>query len=451
MDIPKLKLPEPLPNRKLSNKLEKFLNNKTIKKWDGNRFLSSLFYLYLFNKYKHSCVGLNIDLHIRPLDKQEMIFHNMRLNNAVIQLVNCIKKGMSTVIIPVSLYFRSGPGHANLLIYRKKDNVIEHFEPHGQMYGDGSSETELYNKLINQRLEDLVDTINFNLLDQRVKLVPANEVCPRIDGLQALEGIIEKNIDVEGGYCVAWSMFFAELVLKNPEYSSNELLSNVYRILDKMSLRDQSNYLRRIIRGYVNLIYEKVEKYFSFMTDNKFSVDNISSNTDKEILIILVGKFELIVEYHRQLSDNPSLTKTQFMDNINKKKMENPYNLLSQLSTSNITSTLNHIDNILHPSPASPGFIKSVTPTPKKASPKKTSLKPCPPGKERHPQTKRCRNIVVMSTVKPVEKPCPPGKERNPQTKRCRNIVTTKPVEKPCPPGKERNPHTKRCRNIKRG
>ncbi len=411
MDIPNLKLPEPLSNRKLSNKLEKFLNNKTIKKWNGNNIMSSLFYLYLFNKYKHSCGGLlNIELPIRPLKEYEMMFHMMSLTKSVIPLVNCIKKGMPTVIIPLLLYLGNGwSGHANLLIYRKKDNVIEHFEPHGQhiirINDINETETELYNKLINQRLEQLVDTINLNLLaDQRVKLVPANEVCPRIEGLQYLEEISSmKKKDIEGpGYCLAWSMFFTELVLKNPEYSSNELLSNIYSILDKMSLSKKSNYLKKVIRGYVNLIHEKVEKYFSFMTENKVSLADISPDTDKEILTILVGKFELIVEYHRQLSDNPSLTKSQFMDNINNMNSSDDSSddssdnssddRLSQLRTSNLTSILNHIDNILHPSPASPGFIKSVTPTPKKASTKKTSVKKAS-GKERNPQTKRCRNI----------------------------------------------------------
>ena len=45
----------------------------------------------------------------------------------------------------------------------------------------------------------------------------------------------------------------------------------------------------------------------------------------------------------------------------------------------------------------------------------------------------------------PIEKPCPPGKIRNPDTKRCRKIIE----KKPCPPGKERNPLTNRCRKIK--
>ena len=68
--------------------------------------------------------------------------------------------------------------------------------------------------------------------------------------------------------------------------------------------------------------------------------------------------------------------------------------------------------------------------------------KPCPPGKTRNPETKRCRKVKSTSP-----KPCPPGKTRNPVTKRCRKVKSTSP--KPCPPGKTRNPVTKRCRKVK--
>jgi hypothetical protein len=43
----------------------------------------------------------------------------------------------------------------------------------------------------------------------------------------------------------------------------------------------------------------------------------------------------------------------------------------------------------------------------------KTNLKPCPPGKVRNPDTKRCVKVKTP-------KPCPPGKVRNPKTGRCK-------------------------------
>ena len=62
----------------------------------------------------------------------------------------------------------------------------------------------------------------------------------------------------------------------------------------------------------------------------------------------------------------------------------------------------------------------------------------------------QCKNPVTHLKPEPEKKPCKPGKERDPITKRCRKIKTqkvivkSKPEKKPCKPGKERDPITKR-------
>ncbi len=544
MDVPKIKLPVPIMTRHLNKKLDVFTKYDVIKKWEGTPLVSTLFNLYLFNKYKHSCL-LNVKEHLGvflyiPEITNKNIYETYinRLFTQAKQLVDCIRNGSSIIVIPLTLQFVSS-GHANILIYRKKDNVIEHFEPHGSTYKATYFNNENRDKtyiLINKRLDQFIKFINDELAIHNhapVKLIPANEVCPRTLGLQSIEersSIKKKNIE-SPGYCAVWSMFFTELVLKNPEYSSNELLSIIFRILDQMSTEGESNYLRRVVTGYVNLIYEKIDKYYGFILGNKKDVlENLFNITDDHILKLISNKYMMIIEYQQQLYENPGLSKEQFIENLLKKqKKENdPF---EKKVIDDILTTLDKVETILHPSPISPlksakkscppGKIlnphtqrcvkvdppveksvveksvveksvveKSVVEKPvvEKSVVEKPVEKPCPPGKERHPQTKRCRNIVAEKPVekslvtgkpcppgkerhpqtkrcrnivvveKPLEKsvvtekPCPPGKERHPQTKRCRNIVTAKPVEKPvkkpCPPGKERNPHTKRCRNI---
>src|SRR3989344_3925083 len=103
-------------------------------------------------------------------------------------------------------------------------------------------------------------------------------------------------------------------------------------------------------------------------------------------------------------------------------------------------------------------------------SSKTDGLADCGPGRYRHPETNRCRNIIAGDVeLKPCEAgqarnpetnrcrssasddslvPCKTGQERNPETNRCRNIVSTASALKPCEPGQERNPETNRCRKI---
>lgn len=70
----------------------------------------------------------------------------------------------------------------------------------------------------------------------------------------------------------------------------------------------------------------------------------------------------------------------------------------------------------------------------------------CGPGKERHPETHRCRNISTSDEVTPI--PCKEGYIRNPDTNRCRQIAKVNQGSVACKEHQERNPETGRCRSV---
>lgn len=74
----------------------------------------------------------------------------------------------------------------------------------------------------------------------------------------------------------------------------------------------------------------------------------------------------------------------------------------------------------------------------------KSSLKSCPAGKYRNPETNRCRNINSSASLKP----CRADQIRNPETNRCRSIFSASSGLKPCKAGQIRNPETNRCRKA---
>jgi len=74
------------------------------------------------------------------------------------------------------------------------------------------------------------------------------------------------------------------------------------------------------------------------------------------------------------------------------------------------------------------------------------TLESCPAGKERNPDTNRCRSVVAVASV---PAPCPDAQERNPITNRCKAIsspAANAPVA--CKVDQERNPQTNRCKAI---
>ena len=214
---------------KLEQKLkyfkEKGINTKIIK-WTGTYIIKNLFYLYLLHKYTSKCLiyipikewnaphaGLNIWVN----NSQVIAFEEMLFEKVSIQIANCVKRGEQIVIIPLTITMETG-GHANVLIYRKNGNVIEHFEPHSSYMHIDLNISRIEQKLRNF-MKILQKVFAAKKLPANVAFASANDICPHLDGLQAFEDGIKNSVLETGeletsGYCLAWSMFFTELCLK---------------------------------------------------------------------------------------------------------------------------------------------------------------------------------------------------------------------------------------------
>ena len=501
-----IKLPEPIHTRKIHEKLDLFAQDNLIRRWAGYDIIDTLFYLYLFNKYKNQCLlkskgvtsttALGLELQIKHrMTNDDKILNKKHLDDIAKQLANCIKNGQTSVIIPLYLKTTRG-GHANILIYRKTGHVIEHFEPHGSYmeYTD-----QKLNDLIAKKLNEFIQILNNILIkDNRspVHLVTSNIVCPTRVGLQNLESLAtSKKLRLEGnGYCAAWSMFFSELALKNPTMSSSDLIRIIYDKLEKMDTTEkQSNYLRKIIIGYVNLIYEKIEKYFSFISGTKLTVESITELLKNRLrLDLFIKDYNTIIDIELQLLNNPSLTKEQYLNNLREQERNTSDSIELQRIRYQI-NTLEKMDTLLNPSPVS-GKTKSAKSRSKSAKSRSKSSK----SRSKSSSPLQLEEIIIdeeiekpvekITTLKKVDTPidleslssvssflitpnCPEGKIFNYEKGRCVKIkkqktkkispkISPKIVKKvnpkaktkklkPCPEGEERNPETGRCKKIK--
>lgn len=112
-------------------------------------------------------------------------------------------------------------------------------------------------------------------------------------------------------------------------------------------------------------------------------------------------------------------------------------------------STVTNTWQLMVPAPDEPNYWPPAPPVVVVApTSTETGLADCGPGKERNPETNRCRTIVSADTTSTLT-PCLPGQERNPGTNRCRSIETAAATTLvACAEGQERNPETNRCRSI---
>ena len=307
----RLKMPVPLSDKinydaAIAKKMDKiFQSHDKLQPFTSAFHLTNLFYLYLFKKYKTEChlpnqnrqgeekkLSMHFFLDVSDHENKSWFnilepFQTNTIKKTAEYVSQCIMSGTKILIIPLTIQTSFG-SHANLLIYRANTGVIEHFEPHGYEYGGRGKEYVV--RTLNGYLEDFVKLINKDIKAgnktlkegkekiPKITLIKADDVCPGFLGPQAREGLstIPKNALIEpNGYCEAWSMFFTELCLKNPEMSSREIYQ---ALMDKPELYENSNdYLRNVIRGYTAHISNKIEKHFSRVFDEPITSAKVHS------------------------------------------------------------------------------------------------------------------------------------------------------------------------------
>jgi hypothetical protein len=496
-------------NKKIEKKIHRLskLGLGKISEFIGTTPIEAMFYIYLLKKYKSPCflietTGgdfweiLGINLKIREVySAEESDYINEYLERIAVKLVHCIKNDANIIIIPLglSLYYPDGTNdaHANVLIYRKKFNHIEHFEPHGKV---GLFNNEKLNSSIDLFLKLFVEYVNIELLKNKaraqdfkpIELIESNQVCPYIRGFQHFEesSDIISYLEIEGGgYCSAWSMFFTELCLKNPSMTSSQIITSVFSTAQHKILPE--DHFRHVIRGYVTLINEKISKYFSFLLGKKIDIGDVKK-MDASQQTKLKDKLKIIINIETELAFNPNALddKIKLLDIKSKKNLflsnDEFYKINNELYT--LEEYRNHINDFNSPINTPSSFtsvnVKKIKKTKKIKEIKRKEEKICPPGKELNLKTNRCVKIKPVSVMKLIKeqkkkleeelskktKECPPGKELNQVTGRCNKIKTKtfkikkdkkekpkkeKKINKECPPGKELNQVTGRCVKIK--
>jgi hypothetical protein len=315
-----IKLPVP---KKTKNKLNERLDFVTSKgshiiDYSGTQNVENLFMLYMLKKYKSDCfirykkglgeeeeeeerynhlLGLTLVISFEPGYKRNFF---RSCDNLAQQIVNCIKRETNIIIIPLFIVVHEHDGskdkrtetgefvvssHANFLIYRKTFNHIEHYEPHGKCFqlDPLGHEAIFIAKMIKHFVGEINNKLKKNSLPT-IKLVTTEETCPMSSGFQAFE--CESTLPIDklkepGGYCSAWSMFFIELCLKNPEIPITELIDRIY---SRFSLLEEENtdmrakfsdYLRVLVRGYANIIDEKIKQTFSIQFGEEINVNKL--------------------------------------------------------------------------------------------------------------------------------------------------------------------------------
>jgi hypothetical protein len=341
----KIKFVKPIESKepkKIIQFVNKFAKKNPEIRYKGLQAIGEIFYNYLFKKYKTECGFQNKNVVTLFLSKD--ISNNTdyltKLRQTATNFAKCIKnvinKNQKFVSYTLSIQEIHGTsGHANILLYRASNHSIEHFEPHGTDFGHQIEDKKIQTHL-KRFIAFLQESLKTENLDE-IQFVPSNEVCPR--NRQGLQGIQEssglKLISEGRGYCAAWSMFFTEMCFKNPDFTAKEVLEQVFIEMDKMDKNKRKFYLHKVIQGYVNHIYTKIQENYSKFFQNTilteenlldlFYNEGISKENKKHIIKNINSELN-------QSDDNKSIDKN-ISDSLNSyvKNMRNYKNKQSNL------------------------------------------------------------------------------------------------------------------------
>lgn len=231
---------------------------------------------YFINKYKDNSICLvnfehfwdsetGLQFHYHEATKRGKLYN---VNDKFWESLGACKRAR-LIFFPLSLflYNKDGTidGHANILLVNVPKKQLIRFEPHGEFFDEEPIESAL-----NRAIFD--DLFNVDFFDT---YLPPLNICPYVKTLQGLEelDIDEQYFIKTRGLCLIWSMWFVELMMKQPKKDPQKIIEYMAQETDKHGIRVSSKirmYLFHLMNVYdqMSVEYEKKSKwnYKRFLT-----------------------------------------------------------------------------------------------------------------------------------------------------------------------------------------
>ncbi len=168
--------------------------------------------------------------------------------------------------------------HANILIYDKKTGILERFEPYGNVpYLD----VEKLDSFLEEKLGIIFEHFNpiFKYISPKFSIKSV--------GYQVLSNDSDnanKKMGDPFGYCLAWTLWYLEMRIHNPDLSSEKLVEKSMNMIisDNSHNNKSDNKFINFIRNYASELDEQKNQ---FLLDCGISKENIYNliPTDKDL------------------------------------------------------------------------------------------------------------------------------------------------------------------------
>ena len=208
---------------------------------------SLIFFSY---KYKNDCVIINFNRihskHSAPFSYHLIsITYNEQTQRIKVptkfwfQFTKCLKCTQRFIIFPLIIYWKNNNGsHANFMIYDSQQHSLERFEPYGKLPSHNID-------------KHLKETFRQKFGNSSIKKYYKPTSISPDDAFQAISEQENENIPSDPiGFCQAWSTWYADLRLSNPNIPVKTLIPLVLEKLKK------KRSFTSFIRSYANFQHE---------------------------------------------------------------------------------------------------------------------------------------------------------------------------------------------------
>jgi ankyrin repeat protein len=215
--------------------------------------------------------------HLILWNSRDLYYINDELEDSVKILLE--DKSVDFIMIKLSLIPNNTGTHANIIIYNKKLNSLERFEPYGP--NEMLDENEL-NKFLELKL--------CKIFGKKSKFIH-----PRLFMEETKFQIVSSDSDPEIkktgdplGFCMAWCFWYFELRIKNPELESKNLVEYAFKNILNFSNKEKhdSNVVLNYIRNYSIELDKMKNKFLKECGISEKNYYNLNFN-DNQIQVIL--------------------------------------------------------------------------------------------------------------------------------------------------------------------
>jgi ankyrin repeat protein len=179
-----------------------------------------------------------------------------------ITIDNINSQNINFIVFFVRLIHRNGVGHANVLLYSKKTNEIERFDP----FGSG------YDNELDVKLEKY-----FSNIIPKVKYISPRDYMSTV-GFQKIDVSESQNeyIGDPEGYCVAWSLWYVDMRITLQTITRTKLIKYIMQQIGEKHMKYRSiirNYSRNITKIRDNIL-NKAELDVNQYVNGEYDIDD---------------------------------------------------------------------------------------------------------------------------------------------------------------------------------